>query len=88
MTDNSDWLALEWHGECPDCERAMQKIQQEYLEQIAQAAAKWHSEVNKVYSLPNGYPCKCVLVPVQSKRLSIWRRVWNRMQHVRKAIGG
>jgi len=79
MNVNPDWRQLDWSEDCPDCERALQEIRQEWQEQLAQAAAKWRSEHHKLDILPGGYPCKCVLIPVQSKRLSIWHRIWNRI---------
>jgi hypothetical protein len=89
MNDNPDWLALEWHGECPDCERALQEMQQECREQIAQAAAKWKHESLEAFEsrrrdmgFHSGYPCKCILIPVQSKRPSIWHRIWNLIRHI------
>jgi hypothetical protein len=79
MNDTPDWQQIEWHEECPDCERSLKEIQREYQEQIAQAAAKWQREYfrNSATPLPHGYPYKCVLIPVRSKHLSIWRRIWN-----------
>jgi hypothetical protein len=87
MNDKPNQRQLEWIEDCPDCERALEEIRQHYQEQLAQAYAEWRSEHHEFNILPYGHSCKCVLIPVQSKRLSIWHRLWNRIRNMWKVLG-